>query len=62
MKNGIYQKGIDLRIVAYDLDDNLIVMITTDQHPNEPMILTGDNAANLIEDLVKHMEPAVEES
>lgn len=62
MKNGIYKEIIELRIKVMSLDDDLLAIITNMSHPDEPMILTGENAEDFVEEMAKRMNPAFDES
>ena len=57
MKNGLYERS-EFKIAIYERegrDYNAFVVITNDAIPNEPIVLTGDKALNLVQDLAKHI-------
>lgn len=50
--DGMYKRtGIEIAI--YENDKNGIVIATSDQHPDEPMIITGEKAWKLIHELIE---------
>ena len=47
MKEGFYARK-ELKITLYERKDDVFAVVVNDTHPDEPVVLTGKHARNLI--------------
>lgn len=54
MENGIYNRK-ELKLVIYESGDNAILVVTNDEWPSEPIIMTGDKAKRIVLNLMEEL-------